>query len=155
MLLLSLRLPKSTRDQPDSLKRYVWFINQMGVIVASVWGYALFGIAFATIPQEYQWILGLLSPFMKDLFSKLLLKVCYKSAGEGSNGKHSIQFPCLHYMTTKHAVFLAIIVGGVSTPATTYCIIATDYATNLYKGLKIVYDNKYKNCTKSEGNNKR
>ena len=123
----------------------------MGVIVASVWGYAFFGSAFATIPQEYQWILGLVSPFMKDLFSKLLLKVCYKSAGEGSNGKHSIQFPCLHYMTTKHAVFLAIIVGGVSTPVTTYCIIATDYAANLYKGLKIIYDNKYKNCNKSEG----
>ena len=54
-------------------------------------------------------------------------------------------------MTTKHAVFLAIIVGGVSTPVTTYCIIATDYAANLYKGLKIIYDNKYKNCNKSEG----
>ena len=93
---------------------------------------------FANVPQEYQWILGLLSPIAKDLSLKLLIKIVYKSAGLGSTGAKSCKFPVIHYITTKHAVFLAIVVGNVSTPLTTYCIIATDFAKTVYTALKII-----------------
>ena len=101
-------------------------------------GYGAFGNAFVNVPQEYQWILGLLSPFAKDLSLKPLIKIVYKSACLGSTGAKSCKFPVIHYITTKHAVFLAIVVGNVSTPLTTYCIIATDFAKTVYTALKII-----------------
>ena len=98
-------------------------------------GYGAFGNAFANVPQEYQWILGLLSPFAKDLSLKPLITIVYKSACLGSTGAKSCKFPVIHYITTKHAVFLAIVVGNVSTPLTTYCIIGCPKITPCEKCL--------------------
>ena len=113
-----------------------------------LWGYAIFGTAFVKVPKHYQWILALLSPFVRDLAAKLMLAVAFKSAGKENKGKYSVKFPALHYVTTKHAVFLAIIVGGVATPATSICIMATDFAKTLQSTWKII--RKYKNDPDSD-----
>ena len=56
-------------------------------------------------------------------------------------------------MEVRHASFLAIMLGGVATQATTYCVIGMDFALNIYHGLKIVYKLKYSNkSNKDEGN---
>ena len=41
-------------------------------------------------------------------------------------------------MVTKHAVFLAIVVSGVATPETTYCLMAVDFVKAMYSGYEIV-----------------
>ena len=112
------------------------------------WTDPIFGTAFVKVPKHYQWILALLSPFVKDLAAKLMLAVAFKSAGKENKGKYSVKFPALHYVTTKHAVFLAIIVGGVATPATSICIMATDFAKTLQSTWKII--RKYKNDPDSD-----
>ena len=53
-------------------------------------------------------------------------------------------------MTTKHAVFLAIVVGGVSTPETTYCLMAVDFIKAMYDGIKIVVKSKKGLASKSD-----
>ena len=132
------RLENEARQHSAIKVRYAWFWAKVGFIILVMTGYGAFGNAFANVPQEYQWILGLLSPIAKDLSLKLLIKIVYKSAGLGSTGAKSCKFPVIHYITTKHAVFLAIVVGNVSTPLTTYCIIATDFAKTVYTALKII-----------------
>ena len=46
---------------------------------------------------------------------------------------------CNHYVETRHAIFLATILGDTATIATTSVIIGMDFLLNIYHGLKIVY----------------
>ena len=125
----------------------------MGVLLLAAWGYSLLGTGFAFVPKDYQWILGIFSPLAREFYVWLSLEVSFKAAGPGSRGKESIVFPCKHYMEVRHASFLAIMLGGVATQATTYCVIGMDFALNIYHGLKIVYNLKYsKKSNKDEGN---
>ena len=56
-----------------------------------------------------------------------------------------------HYLSTKHAIFLAIIVGGLATPSTNYFIVAIDTVFAVFDGWKVV--RKYRQCpSDGEGN---
>ena len=136
------------RFQPKVLQRYIWY---MVVVVASAYGYTIYSMAFTNINPSYQWILALFSPFLKDFFM-VLFKYVYRIAElDGMPDKPSIMLVLAHYMTTRHAVFLAIMVGGVATPESSACIMATDYAKTFYAGLRIIYKNKIRNETNIKG----
>ena len=112
----------------------------------------MFGTAFIYIPREYQWLLALISPLIREFFVRFSLEISYKSAGNGSRGAYSVKFPCMHYMESRHATVLAIILGGVATQTSSYCIIGMDFAINIYHGLKIVYRFKQEgNISKEQG----
>ena len=118
--------------------RFAWHLSRILALIFVAWGYGVLGSAFVGASPEYQWILGLLTPIPREIFAKLLLKVIYKAAGDGSQGNKWIEFLTQHYVLTKHAVFLAVIVGGVATPATNYCIVAVDFAEAMIDGLKVI-----------------
>ena len=124
----------------------------IAVILIVVWLYAFFGTTFVKVPQEYQWLLALFSPFVRDICTKLMLEVAYGSAGKDSRGKYSVKFPVVQYVASKHAVFLAVIVGGVATPESSYIIMATDFAKTIYSGGKIIYMAKNSNGNDNQGN---
>ena len=119
-------------------------------ILFLIWGYGIYGTAFVQVPTEYQWVLALLSPLVRDFYSKLFLKVAQKAAGNEYRGKRSLKFLVAHYVSTKHAVFLTIIVGGVATPASSFCIMMTDFAKTLQTTLKII--KKHRNDPNTGGN---
>ena len=144
------RVSKSTRAQAGFKTRFAWFSSTYLAVIILAISYGLFGTAFGVIPREYQWILALVSPFVRDFFKRILLEVAYRSAGEGSRGKKSIRYSIGHYMTTKHSVFLAIVVGGVSTPETTYCLMAVDFIKAIYDGIKIVVKSKQGSASNSD-----
>ena len=105
-------------------KRFAWYVlAAVGVIPLSSWGYSVLGYIFGLAPLEYQWVLGLLSPLVREMFVWMLQEVSYKGAGEGSRGIYSIRLSTSHYMEVRHAIFLAVILGSIATPATSYCII--------------------------------
>ena len=139
----SCRIQSTARQEKTFKRRYAWCVIKVAMLLLIVWAYGMFGTAFANIPQEYQWILGLLSPFAKYICLKPLSEIVFKSAGEGSREKYAIRIPVMHYMTTKHAVFLAVIVGNVADTLTTYCIIATDFAITLFQALKIICNHRF------------
>ena len=41
-------------------------------------------------------------------------------------------------METRHCLFLAVMLGSVANPVTTYCVIGMDFAINIYHGYRIV-----------------
>ena len=114
----------------------------MLVLIFLVWVYGVYGSAFVKAPSEYQWILGMISPLVKEVFAMLLFKAAFKAAGENQQKKESIKLLTQHYAYAKHAVFLAVMVGGVATSITNYCIIAIDFVEVIFDGLRIVW--KYK-----------
>lgn len=69
----------------------------------------------------------------------MLLKVTYKTAGVGPEGDSEIKFLCGHYVGTKHAIFLSIIVGKLATQTTAYAIMTVEFISTVYNGIKLVY----------------
>ena len=131
----------SAQNKPSNLNvRFAWFIGGLnfGVIFGVTWIYPLLGFAFFVVPKEYQWMLALSTPLIREFWVWIGPKVCFKSCGSGSKGKLSTKLICQHYMETKHAVFLAVILGGVATSESTYCILAVDFVLNMIRTWKIV-----------------
>ena len=112
------------------------------VLLANTWGYAFLAIAFTFVPSNYQWILGLFIPLPKIIYLKVLLFVCNKSAGSGPNGKSSIKLLMVHFTEAKQCIFCAMIVGGVATSETTYCILSIRTFLIIYKCYKIISKSK-------------
>ena len=139
------RFPKANRIQKDFKKRYFWFLQNGMFQVFVLSGYGVLGSLFVNISPEYQWTLALATPLVREAFTWLSLKLAYKSAGKGSEGKDSVKFPVQHYMATKYAVFLAIIVGNVATEVTSNLILIMDFIEQMYHGLKIVWKCKKRN----------
>ena len=98
----------------------------------------------------YQWILAFLNPFIREINFHLIYFASRKATNseEGFSGK-SVKLLTQHYAYAKHAVFLAVIVGGVATPATNYCIVAIDFIEVMFDCLKII--RKYKKNQEVEG----
>ena len=136
------RLPQETRSHPSFRKRYAWHFSQIIVLLIITIGYAILGTAFVKIPQDWQWILALSTPFIKDFFSKLLSKAGSKARGNMSTGKRPLKFFTGHYVSSKHSVVLAIIIGGVATLLSSLCIMGSDFAKATYAGWKIVQKHK-------------
>ena len=136
-----LRLPKNTRLQNNFKTRYTWhFVQIVFAFLFFGFGYAALGATFVKVPKKYQWFLAFICPFFKEIGCRTFLFIVHKAAGN-EESKATKYLP-LHYSGTKHVIFLAIIVGGVATPTTTYCIIAADFLENIYYGWRIV--RKYK-----------
>ena len=131
-------MPSSFRQQPESLKRYFWFWVLVGVLIARIWIYAFFGVIFSTVPKEYQMILGLISPLLREIVTFLLTRASNKAAGEDVDEKNSIKFACAHYAETTHAIAIAIIISGAASTESTLCILGMDFLINIYHGIKII-----------------
>ena len=71
-----------------------------------------------------------------------MYKVASKSSGSGSEVKESTKYLTQHYVITKHAVFMAIIVGGVANPTTSLCIMVLDFVLTVKGGWTIVKKHK-------------
>ena len=137
MIFLICRL-YSAQDKPNNLnERFAWFFFglNLGVIIGVSSIYPLLGTAFSIVPKKYQWILALTTPLVREFWVWIGAKVAFKASG---TMKASTKYICQHYMETKHAVFLAVILGGVATTESTYCILALDFAINLYHTIRII-----------------
>ena len=102
------------------------------------WGYSLLGTAFSVVPVEYQWTLALVCPVVREIFVWGLLEVSYRAAGSKYRNSYEVTFPASHYMESRQSVFYCVTLASI-TPTTGYIIIATDFAINIYHGLKIIY----------------
>ena len=148
-------MPKHARMDPIFKQRFKYFIISQIVTAQAAFTYVFFGNAMIKIPLEYQWILALLSGFIRELFTILLLKCSLKSLGDTADEDiiYKSKISCIHFIESAHALNMAILLGSVATPLTTYIIIGLDFSINIYHGLKIVYQLKFskKENAKDEG----
>ena len=125
-----IRLAAHMHNDPDMKKRFGWYVLATTVVIPIMsWGYSVLGFVFATFPRDYQWILGLLSPLVRDLLIFMIQECVYRAGGKGARNQYSIRLTSSYYMEMRHAIFLAIILGSIATPITCYCVI----------GIKITY----------------
>ena len=147
------RISSSILDDPGFKKRYAWYVTEILVLLFGVWGYGILGSAFVNASLEYQWILAFVCPLIRELNFKLLYHVTSKAAGKEEasiTSRSSIRILTQHYAYAKHAVFLAVTVGGVATPTTNYCIAGIDFLEAMFDCFKII--KKHNKNQETEGN---
>ena len=102
--ILHIRFDKELRKDKNLQKRYVYLVLCCVCIAASSWGYSFFGLAFINVPKDYQFIIGLLVPLIREFYVWLLTQTAYKATGKG--GLRITDIACSHYMETRHCLFL-------------------------------------------------
>ena len=101
---LYIRFDKEQRKDKNLQKRYLYLVLCCVVMAGASWGYSLFGLAFIYVPKKYQFILGLLCPFIREFYVWLLTATGYKATGK--RGLRITDIGCCHYMETRHCLFL-------------------------------------------------
>ena len=134
-------MPKFARIDKQCQKKFGWFVLTQFFLLLAFWTYGFLTTAFSNIPSDYQWMLGLISPSVRILFVWMLMKLVSKALGQHNNA--SARLSCNHYMESRHALFLAIMLGSVATPASTFIILGLDFVINIYLCLKIVHKLRY------------
>ena len=142
------RVPTTVRANPGFKTTYVWYIAKTSPSLIITHAYSGLSMLFASVPKDYQWIIGLLSPLAETISFYILRKASEKPSGSNGETKPSVKLRLLHYVITKHEVFLAVIVGNIATTLTTYTVIAMDFAIMTFKAWKIIrYKKKGKNVS--------
>ena len=116
----------------------MWFLVVMGLALVIVWMYSTLASALSSINKKYQWTLILLAPVLREATNWAQLNACSKAQGRVLPNKPIIY----HFNETRYAVFLSVILGGIATTESTYCLIAIDFLINIFNGLKIVKKSK-------------
>ena len=112
----------------------MWFLGANSFIVLSVWIYAALAKAMSTVPQEYQWMLATASPLVRKIVVWACVKLGHKASGGASPHKLVIN----DFLESRHAFFMSVMLGGLATDESAYCIIGMDFLINIYDGYKII-----------------
>ena len=76
--------------------------------------------------------------FLNPLIREINFHLIYFASHKATNSEEGFSGKSVKLLTQHYAVFLAVIVGGVGTPATNYCIVAIDFIEAIFDCLKIV-----------------
>ena len=130
-------MPKNVRQDTSFRRRFAYFLASISLVPLAAWAYSFLGTAFYFFPSQYQWVLALFSPLVRELFLWLVNVLAYRAAGKCAlqEGKLS----CLHWIGSRHALFLAITLGSVATSETTYIVLGLDFFINIYSALRIIF----------------
>ena len=130
------RIPKAARIDTNLQKRFAYFCLKIFLNFVAWWTYGFLVTPFEIISQDFQWILGLLTPLPKILFIKLYLQICSKAHESIPN---SVKVSIVHNVQIQHALFMVICMGSVANWTTSYTILGIKLFISMYKGLKIIF----------------
>jgi len=92
--------------------------------------------AFIYFPADWQWVVALLFPLIREVSSTLLSwSAAHASPAAGRLTTVLMQ----HAVGVQHGLFLAVAIGSVATLKTSCVLIALDFLNNLYLGYKVWY----------------
>ena len=137
-LLISIwfRFPKSWRKEETFRRRLKWMILSMIFNQALTLEYQMLTNLLKGVPSDYQWIVALFLPIIREFNGYVLLKMTLKSA---SGDTDSVEIVVNHVIATSHALFVTYTAGSYATMATTAVMIGTDFLINIYTAIKIAY----------------
>ena len=132
------RIDKNDKKQPGFWRRYLWFVGLYINLIFVMFCYVSFVLVMSSIPQKYQWILALISPLMRQIFLWVIEKLASKASGEALPHKLVIR-DCIN---TWHAIIISVLLGGIASIESAYCIITMDFLINIFNACRIIKKNK-------------
>jgi hypothetical protein len=131
------RFPAKSRKDIDFRRRFKFLC---GALMTNYWfiniNYIILGKLFISIPENYQWILSLTFPFIREFHTWIQLKLAYRAA---SSTDTSVTLSVSHNINTRHCVFLSVMLGTKATELASWMILITDFVYNTYLSIKIIW----------------
>ena len=142
------QFPKALRVNNSFRKRLKFTFHALLISGLVPFQYQIITIFFLKVSPEYQWGVAFCLPIIRELNLALMLKMTkIASAGKFSRVSCSVS----HYMNSRHALYVAIIIGTIATFETSLVILGIDFLINLYISIKLIYLRKWKTeTTRSE-----
>ena len=101
---------------------------------------------FLMFPQKYQWSISIILPIIREIN----IWIAQKLAAKGASGdQQGMEIVVGFMICTRHAIFLAVVLGSSATTNTCIMILGVDFIINLYLTFRIIWIKKFKEC-KSE-----
>ena len=75
-------ISKDNRQQSNFKKKFLWFLGIFSIATFNITTYGQLAIYLSEIKPEYQWILTLIVPIVREVFIRIALKAC-SNATEG------------------------------------------------------------------------
>ena len=102
---------------------------------------------FLEYPEQYQWVLAIVSTVVREIFIWITKKVARKCCN-GDPRRTTIV--CSHLTNARHAIFLSTILGSIATQTTSIIILVMDSIINILLTLKLLVDTKYRKTANTE-----
>ena len=129
-------IPYHTRSETNFWKRYRFYMLAQLFRYVAVLEYFVLTWMFVTVEDDYQWIVAILLPILREVNAWVLVALCYKSAGTRNN---AIKITATHEMACRHAVFLSVALSLLATQRTAFICIGLDFAVNLVLCIQIIW----------------
>ena len=130
------QFPLGWRKNKQFRKRLMHSIAAITLNQAVIFEYACITMVMSTITQNYQWIISVFLPLLREVNLWLSLK-CASKASFGD--ETSTRVVCTYATCTTHSLFLAYTMGSIATFATSIIILVGDFMINIGLSGWIVY----------------
>ena len=135
-ICLWFQFPLEWRKNKQFRKRLMYAIAAITVNTAVIFEYACITIVMSTISQNYQWIISVFLPLLREVNLWITLK-CASKASFGD--ETSTRVVATYTTCTTHSLFLAYTMGSIATFATSVIILIGDFMINIGLSGWIVY----------------
>ena len=116
-------------------KRFKSFMVSAGIFCSLGIQYGFIKNILLTVPSEYQWIVALFLPLVRQVN----VWAVFKFASKSTNGDiGSLRITCNYDVGLAHSMYLTILVGSIATNLTTAVILSLDFLINIYIIIKII-----------------
>ena len=130
------QFPTALRKNENFRERMKYTFKSLLISATILIQYQVIVVLFLKISQQYQWILALFLPVLRELNLAMMLRLT-KKASQCKSWR--VECSVTHYLNTRHAMFLSIIIGTVATLETSLVMIGIDVMINLYLCLKLIF----------------
>ena len=127
-------ISKDIRQQSNFKKKFLWFLGILSISAFNITTYSQLAFYLSEIKTEYQWILTLTAPIVREMSLRIALKACSKA----TEGSMQDKLTVYHYFDTAYAFFVSLMLGNIATTESQLCLIGIDFLMIMYNGLKIV-----------------
>ena len=98
---------------------------------------------FLMFPQKYQWSISIILPIIREIN----IWIAQKLAAKGARGdQQGMEIVVGFMICTRHAIFLAVVLGSSATTNTCIMILGVDFIINLYLTFRIIWLKKFNEC---------
>ena len=128
-------LPQKWRKDHGYRKRYRYYTATHIYSAIMFYKYTVLGKIFTDIPDNYQWILSLILPIIRELDIWIQEYLAHKAADANDT---SVTISVSHNINTQHCIFLAVMIGSKATDLSSWIILGSDFIYNSYLALSLI-----------------
>jgi hypothetical protein len=92
-------MPKFAQKDPKFRRRYLFFFLSGLLRALSAYCYIAWGTVFVYVPRDYQWIIGILTPILREFLIWILLEINYRAAA--TRDDPSVKLTSFHHIASR------------------------------------------------------